>query len=105
MNRDGKEPHSQKAEDAALRADGAAGEPISAVQGSIREVSIEDNAAVRHGKKKGLAEIKSRVPSYNQPKISGAPQSKRENQGDRYNSRCAYQAFAGILQVDASKEQ
>src|SRR3981189_3052395 len=75
------------------------------MQRRIRKVPREDNAAVRHGEKEGLAEIKTGMPSHNQPEIAGAPQAERENQPDHDHAPRAPPPFAGILQVDASKEQ
>src|SRR5882672_9060952 len=104
MNDEGKNPHGEKAEDAAFGAHRAAREPFGAVQRCIRQVSFEDEAAVRHGVKERLAEIKTRVPSHNQPETAGTPQGKRENQSDGHNARCPYQPSPGFPKWTAPNE-
>src|ERR1700731_2844391 len=103
MNGEGKNPHGEKAEDTAFGSHRAAREPFGAVQGCIRQVSFEDEAAVRHRVKECLAEIKTRVPSHNQPEIPGTPQGKREKQPDGHDPRCSLPAFTGIPQMDSPK--
>src|SRR2546427_423853 len=105
MNGDGENPHCHKAENAAFGASRSSRQPVGAVQGSVRQVPLEDDAAVRYGVKECLAEVKTRVPSHSQPETAGAAQRKSENEPNHHHTQDSHAALPWITQVNASEEQ
>jgi len=99
-----KNPHGEKAEDAAFGAHRAAREPFGAVQGCIRQVSFEDE---------GRCSARSKRTSRRNQNSRAIPQPARDcryaagqtRKSVRWSQRpaCPYPAFTGIPQMDGPK--
>ncbi len=71
MNEKSCSGHGNETENAALGADGAAGEPFCAVKRGIREMTLENVAAIGYREEIGFAKIECRMPAYDEPEIAG----------------------------------
>src|ERR1700740_1888345 len=97
MNHHCGKTHGQETEYASFRTNRSPGQPGRTMQSRVRDMVIEDKAAIRHGKEKSLAEVKAGVPPYRQPEVSGAPQCKAKNQTSNHYVRHSGHPLTRIL--------
>src|SRR6266481_4201904 len=87
MNGDGKNPHGQKAEDAAFGTDRSARQPSLAVERRARHVRCKEHATIRNGIEKRLSKIKARMPTHSEPEVAGPSQSESKKQPGSNDAR------------------
>ncbi len=99
------EAHGQEAEDAAFGADGAAGEPLGAVENGIGEMAFHEGAAVGDGEEIGFAPVEAGVKAYGIPEVAGAIERKGKKDADESHAECPDGTFALIVQMDGAESQ
>src|SRR5258708_39380637 len=99
------EAHGQEAEDAAFGADGAAGEPLGAVENGIGEMAFHESAAVGDGEEIGFAPVEAGVEAYGIPEIAGALKSEGKENADQCYAGRPNQTFTRIAEVDGTESK